>query len=44
MTEVSKIENWHKKFLFLSLKALSEFLEIDYFELKNLYFANKLVE
>jgi len=44
MTEISKIENGHKKFPFNSLVALSKFLDIDYFELKNLYVADKLVE
>lgn len=44
MTEISKIENGHKKFPFASLEPLSKFLKIDYFELKNLYVAEKLVE
>jgi transcriptional regulator with XRE-family HTH domain len=44
MTEISKIENGHKKFPFNSLEALAKFLEKDYLELKNLYVADKLVE
>lgn len=44
MTEISKIENGRKKFPFTNLKALSKFLEVDYFELKNMYVADKLVE
>lgn len=44
MTEISKIENGHKKFPFNSLEALAKFLKKDYLELKNLYVADKLVE
>jgi transcriptional regulator with XRE-family HTH domain len=44
MTEISKIENGRKKFPFTNLEALSKFLEVDYFELKNMYVADKLVE
>lgn len=44
MTEISKIENDHKKFPFASLEALANFLGKDYLELKNLYVADKLVE
>lgn len=44
MTDVSKIETGKKKFPFINLQALSEFLQIDYIELKNLYVADKLVE
>ncbi|HLW40611.1 MAG TPA: helix-turn-helix transcriptional regulator [Brumimicrobium sp.] len=44
MTDISKIERGKKKFPFPSLKVLAEFLGKDYFELKNLYVADKLVE
>ncbi len=44
MTEISKIVNGHKKFLFASLVVLSDFLIIDYFELKNRNVAYKLIE
>lgn len=44
MTEISKIETGKKKFPFASLKALANFLDMDYSELKDLYVADKLVE
>lgn len=44
MTEISKIENGHKKFPFTSLEALANFLEKDYLELKDFYVADRLVE
>ena len=44
MTDISKIENNHKKFPFEKLKQLSKFLEIDYIILKNLFVADKLVD
>ena len=44
MTDISKIENGHKKFPFDNLKKLSIFLKLDYSYLKNLYVADKLVE
>jgi len=44
MTEISKIETGKKKFPFTSLKALADFLEMDYSVLKDLYVADKLVE
>lgn len=44
MTEISKIETGKKKFPFASLKALADFLEMDYSVLKDLYVADKLVE
>jgi transcriptional regulator with XRE-family HTH domain len=44
MTDISKIENGHKKFPYASLEKLSEFLDKDYSEIKNLFVADKLVE
>lgn len=44
MTDISKIENGHKKFPFSSLTPLANLINIDYLELKNLYVADKLVE
>lgn len=44
MTDVSKIENNHKKFPFDKLEKLAEFLKIDYTRLKDLYVADKLVD
>lgn len=44
MTDISKIENGHKKFPFNSLEKLAEFLQKDYLEVKNLFVADRLVE
>ena len=43
MTDISKIENGHKKFPYASLEKLSEFLDKDFSEIKNLFVADKLV-
>jgi len=44
MTDISKIENGHKKFPFANLQSLAEFLKLDYSDIKNLFVADKLVE
>jgi len=44
MTDLSKIENGHKKFPYSCLQKLAEFLKKDIEELKNLYVADILVE
>lgn len=44
MTDISKIENNHKKFPFEKLKQLSKFLDINYLILKDLFVADKLVD
>jgi transcriptional regulator with XRE-family HTH domain len=44
MTDISKIENNHKKFPFEKLEQLAEFIKIDYTKLKDLYVADKLVD
>lgn len=44
MTDVSKIENGRKKFPFLNLGKLADFLQKDIEELKTLYVADILVE
>lgn len=44
MTDMSKIENGHKRFPFANLKKLAEFLEMDYLKIKNLFVADILVE
>ncbi len=44
MTDVSKIENGHKKFPAANLQKLAEFLEMDFNTLKNLFVAGILVE
>ena len=44
MTDISKIENSHKKFPFEKLEQLAKFLKIDYIELKDIYVADKLVD
>ncbi|XCF06031.1 helix-turn-helix transcriptional regulator [Tamlana crocina] len=44
MTDISKIENGHKKFPFESLEKLAEFLKMEYSNVKNLYVADKLVD
>lgn len=44
MTDISKIENNHKKFPFDKLEQLAEFLTTDYMKLKDLYVADKLVD
>lgn len=44
MTDISKIENGHKKFPFVSLNKLAEFLDADFMKIKNLFVADILVE
>jgi transcriptional regulator with XRE-family HTH domain len=44
MTDMSKIENGHKKFPYANLEKLAEFLEMDYVKIKNLFVADILVE
>lgn len=44
MTDISKIENGHKKFPFANLENLADFLNLDYSDIKNLFVADKLVE
>lgn len=44
MTDISKIENNKKKFPFDKLKNLTDVLEKNYEELKNLYVAEKIAE
>lgn len=44
MTDISKIENGHKKFPFANLEKLAKFLEIDFIKIKNLFVADILVE
>ncbi|MFV0591535.1 MAG: helix-turn-helix domain-containing protein [Draconibacterium sp.] len=44
MTDISKIENGHKKFPFANLEKLAEFLEMDFMTVKNLFVADILVE
>ena len=44
MTDISKIENGHKKFPYVNLRRLAVFLNKDIEELKNLYVADILVE
>ncbi|MBT3383623.1 MAG: helix-turn-helix transcriptional regulator [Prolixibacteraceae bacterium] len=44
MTDISKIENGHKRFPYANLKKLAEFLEIDFIKIKNLFVAHILVE
>lgn len=44
MTDISKIENGHKKFPYANLQRLADFLKKDIEELKNLYVADILVD
>ncbi|WP_100615587.1 helix-turn-helix domain-containing protein [Confluentibacter citreus] len=44
MTDISKIENGRKKFPFVNLKNLADFLEKDLEELKTLYVADIIVD
>jgi transcriptional regulator with XRE-family HTH domain len=44
MTDMSKIENGHKKFPYANLEKLAEFLGIDPVRIKNLFVADILVE
>lgn len=44
MTDISKIENGHKRFPFANLEKLAEFLNADFLEIKNLFVADILVE
>lgn len=44
MTDISKIENNHKKFPFDKLGQLAEFLKMDFTELKDIFVADKLVD
>ncbi len=44
MTDMSKIENGHKKFPAASLEKLADFLGIDFITVKNLFVADILVE
>ena len=44
MTDISKIENGHKKFPFQNLEKLSTFLDRNLNELKNIYVADIIVE
>jgi len=44
MTDISKIENGHKKFPFQNLQKLADFIEQELDELKTLYVADILVE
>lgn len=44
MTDISKIENGHKKFPYSNLQRLAESLNKGFEELKNLYVADILVE
>jgi transcriptional regulator with XRE-family HTH domain len=44
MTDISKIENGHKKFPFDALEKLADYLNKEYIEIKNLYVADKLIE
>jgi len=44
MTDLSKIENGRKKFPYIYLEKLAEFVEMDFVEIKNLYVADILVE
>jgi len=44
MTDISKIENDHKRFPFDKLEKLAKHLNKDYSELKNWYVAEKLVK
>jgi transcriptional regulator with XRE-family HTH domain len=44
MTDISKIENGHKKFPYANIQRLADFLKKDIEELKNLYVADILVD
>lgn len=44
MTDMSKIENGHKKFPPANLEKLAEFVEMDFIKVKNLFVAEILVE
>lgn len=44
MTDISKIENGHKKFPFSHLQKLADFIEKDIEELKTIYVADILVD
>jgi len=44
MTDISKIENGHKKFPFNKLKFLAKFLNMDFSDLKNIYVGDIIVE
>lgn len=44
MTDISKIENGHKKFPFASLEKLAKLLNMDYSEIKILYVSDILVQ
>ena len=44
MTDMSKIENGHKKFPSANLEKLAKFLEMDFMTVKNLFVADILVE
>lgn len=44
MTDMSKIENGHKKFPPVNLEKLAKFLDMDFVKVKNLFVADILVE